>query len=289
VKKLAIIGLGLMGGSLGLAAKKKNVAERVSAYARREETRKAALDCGAVDEVFDNPADAVEGADIVVLCVPVLSSLDLVKQCLSSLPSNCIVTDVGSTKAGLARELEPVFADVEAVFVGSHPICGSEKTGIGNAGEDLYEGAVTVIAPEGGKELAPDVVSRLKQLWEGVGSRVIELDTEAHDRMIARTSHLPHLVASMLVAAVCRDMEPGLADLCGSGFRDTTRLAAGSEDVWHDIVKSNKESVALELAEFEKIIQQTRSMVEAGDFDGVKSFLASAQDLRARIEKGAEG
>ena len=239
-----------------------------------------------LDSVFDSLAPAVEGADVVVICVPVLSTIELVKECISSISDGCVVTDVASTKADLAGALKSVFEDSKAEFVGSHPICGSEKTGIGNARADLYEGSVTVVTPGQGDD---EAVARLRTLWAGVGSKVLEMTPEAHDRMIARTSHLPHLVASMLVAAVCRDDEPGLSDLCGSGFRDTTRIAAGSEEVWHDIVKTNRSSVARELAEFERIVGHVRALVEAEDFDGVKGFLASAQNLRAGIQKDLEG
>jgi prephenate dehydrogenase len=282
MKKLAIIGLGLMGGSLGLAAKKKKVARVVCGYARREETRHEALKLGAVDLVSDSPEEAVKGADMVVLCLPVLAIPELTAVCVSHFEENCIVTDVGSTKAELVAEMDKLLKKSKAVFVGSHPIAGSNETGLSAARGDLYEGAAVVVTPAGLK--IDKAVTAVRRMWEGLGSRVFIMRPKDHDKTIARTSHLPHLVASILVNAVYRN-ENEAWRFCGTGFRDATRIAAGSEEIWHDILKSNRGAVLYELSEFEKVFKKVNGMVKKSDFTGLRSFLADSRQKRLKFEE----
>lgn len=281
MKKVAIIGLGLMGSSLGLALKKRGLA-RVTGYARREETRALALERGVCDEVFDSPEQAVTGADMAVLCVPVLAMGALVDQCRNSLKSGCILTDVGSTKEELCADITARLDGMDVVFVGSHPMAGSDKTGLESAREDLYEGAVVILTPKEG--VAEDIIGRLKELWQSVGGVVSIMAPAEHDRIIARTSHLPHIVASILVSSVLGS-DASVAGYCGTGFRDTSRIAGGSEDIWHDIVKSNSSAVLSELKEFEKMLGRVKGLVEAGDFEELRRFLAEARRLRRELDR----
>jgi len=281
--------MGLMGGSLGLAAKRRGVAESVWGYSRRESSRRAALERGAVDRIFDRPEEAVEGADIVVLCVPILQIPGLVRQCAPHLCSGCVVTDVGSTKAELVKELGPFFDSLDASFVGSHPIAGSEETGVQAAREDLYEDSLVVVTPRGGEEAVPGgPVGAVSEFWKALGARVFLLSPEQHDTTIARTSHLPHLVASMLVACVGRHTREDVGPFCGPGFRDTTRIAAGSKEVWHDIVKSNRQAVADELAAFSGVVDRVRKLVEDGNFEDLKGFLEESSRLRRNFGGGSQ-
>jgi len=282
MKKLAIIGLGLMGGSLGLAAKKKRIARHVCGYARREETRQEALKRGVVDQVFDKPEDAVKDADVVVFCLPVLSIPELVKICLPYFSNDCVVTDVGSTKAELVGEMDKLFRKSRAVFVGSHPIAGSDESGLAAASAELYEKAAVIITPRHG--MINKEVSKVRRMWEEAGGRVFIMGPKDHDVTIARTSHLPHLVASMLVSTVWR-VGKDAGRFCGTGFRDATRIAAGSEDVWHDIVKSNRRAVIQELNEFTKTLNRVSAMVKRGDFRGVRDFLSENRQKRKEFEE----
>jgi len=282
MKKLAIIGLGLMGGSLGLVAKKKRIARVVCGYARREETRHEALKRGVVDHVFDKPGDAVKDADVVVFAVPVLAIPELVEACLPYFSDECVVTDVGSTKAELVAEMDKLFKKSKAVFVGSHPIAGSEETGLSAANAELYDKAAVIITPKHG--MIDKEVSKIRRMWEEAGGRVFIMGPKDHDVTIARTSHLPHLVASMLVNTVWR-VGKDAGRFCGTGFRDATRIAAGSEDVWHDIVKSNRRAVVHELSEFIKTLNRVNSMVKNGDFQGVKHFLSENRQKRKEFEE----
>jgi prephenate dehydrogenase len=279
MKKLAIIGLGLMGGSLGLAARRRRVATQVHGYARRPANRRQAVARGAVDRAWARPEDAVRDADVVVLCLPVLEIPRFLRKCRPFLKRGCVVTDVGSTKAEVVRECRSILSGSRAVFVGSHPIAGSEQNGIEAARADLYRGAVTVVTPVTRTAAERRAAAVIEKLWKGVGARVIRLSPAEHDRLIARTSHLPHLVAAMLVELLGRLPRQAEA-LCGPGFRDATRMAAGSEDIWHDIVKTNRASVGQALDAFARTLARVRKMVRHGDFEGLRAFLATSREKR---------
>jgi prephenate dehydrogenase len=276
IESVAIIGMGLMGGSLGLALRVRGIAVR--GYARRAETRKQALAGGFADTVHETASAAVAGADLVVLCTPVLTMPALAREIRDALKPGCVVTDVGSTKQWLDDALQQALAGSGAVYVGSHPMAGSEKVGMEAARADLYLKAC-VIVTVGGE--APGIAGAevLRGFWESVGAVVTFMTPEAHDRMVARTSHLPHLVAALLMATVDRDDQQVLP-FCGPGFRDTTRIAAGSEDVWHDIVKSNATAIRDELDTMRAGIDRLTGMIAGGDFEAVRAFLATSRHKR---------
>jgi len=284
MKQVAIIGLGLMGGSLGMALKRRGLA-KVTASARRGESRRMAMELGAADTVFETAREAVLGADVVVFCTPVCSIPALARECLGAFEPGCVVTDVGSTKAELVRDMADTVAGSSCVFVGSHPMAGSEKTGMEAARADLYEGASTVVTPaRGTPEAAVQVVA---DLWASVGARVIRTTPEDHDAAVARSSHLPHLTAALLAATAARGLQPEFTAFCGTGFRDTTRVADGSPEMWHDIVKTNRAAILGELHNYEAELKHLIEAVERRDFDAVKAFLERARLLRRRI-LGAE-
>lgn len=275
---LAIVGLGLMGASLGLAARQRGVARRVVGVARRPETREAALARGMVDAVEAEAGQAVRGADVVVFCLPVLAIPAAVRDCRAAWTGREVITDVGSTKGELQREMEAAVAGTGVQVVGAHPIAGSERTGLDAARADLYEGAVVVVTPPDGRHTAG--MEQVVACWEGVGAEVVVMSPDAHDRTVARTSHLPHLVAAALASAVMGREAESRALLCGSGFRDTTRIAAGSEALWHDIIKTNREAVAGALDEFEYELAQLKRLLVTDDFEGLKRYLATARERR---------
>jgi len=258
-----------MGGAVGLALKAGRAPVKVRAYARREDTRREALRLGAADEVFSDPAEAVRGADLVILCVPVCKIPALAFAAKAGLQPGAVVTDVGSTKAWLAAEMKRVLAGTEAVFVGSHPMCGSEKGGLHVAADDLYAGAVCVVCSE---EESRAHAWRVTNFWSSLGCRVVEMDAAEHDARVAATSHMPHLAATAVVLAAGETPET-LRDLVGPGFRDTTRVAGGSPEVWRDIVQSNAPAVAKSLRTLEARVRQLAERVEAADFDAVEALL----------------
>ena len=287
MKRVAILGLGLMGGSLGLALRSKGAGVRVSAQARRAEIRSLALSIGAADEVHEDPAAAVADADVVVLCTPILSMTDLVRRCRSALRAGALVTDVGSTKSSLVKAIREILEGTGAWFVGSHPIAGSEQQGLDAARTDLYEGAVTVVTPAGDEPA--EVLAGVQRFWERVGSAVHFMSPEEHDRIMARTSHLPHIVAALLSAAVGRDGDlASIGSFCGPGFRDTTRVAEGSPAVWHDILRSNARHVSEELKAYQAELDNLRGMMEKGDFEAVQKLLVESRERRRSLLAGRQ-
>ncbi|MCH8526761.1 MAG: (d)CMP kinase [Kiritimatiellae bacterium] len=276
---VALLGLGLMGGSVGLALKQGKASLKVRAYARREETRAAALRLGMADEVFDDPAEAVQGADLVIVCVPVCKIPELIAAAKPGLKSGAVVTDVGSTKAWLANEVREVLAGSDVVFVGSHPMCGSEKTGLEAACAGLYNKAVCIVCSDAESR---SVAWKVTHFWSGLGARVVEMDAVKHDEIAAATSHVPHLTATAAVLAT-RGEVADLRDLIGPGFRDTTRVAAGSPEIWRDIVQSNADAVLKGLKSVLDAVQEMVGVLEAGDFAGVERLLARGAERRKAL------
>jgi prephenate dehydrogenase len=277
METIAMIGLGLMGSSLGLALKKRGEPVRIHAYARRAETRKKAIDLGAADAVFAAPAHAAADADLAVICVPIWSIAGLAKEMVSRLKPGAVVTDVGSTKAELGRVMQELFAGTEACFVGSHPIAGSEKTGVEAGNPDLYQGRLTVVCPA--PETPAAATAAVSNLWKRVGSEVIEMSAPDHDAMLASTSHLPHMVA----AALARSVGPAKADFCGTGYRDTTRVASGSADMWVDIIDTNRAPLETELDRFHEELQGLIAILRGGNQADIRRWLEEAAAARNAV------
>lgn len=277
---IALIGLGLMGGSLAAALKKVGHSGRVLAYARRAETRDAASAQGIADEVFDDPAACVEGADVVVLCLPVLAMEACIAACRDALKLGAIVTDVGSTKSELHDALSAALADSDASYLGSHPMAGYDENGLDALDPDLYTGALVILTPDDGTD--PEHVARLQSLWESVGSKVVAVSPAEHDRLVAATSHFPHLLASLLVKHVLGEASDR-ASFCGSGFRDATRIAGGESELWHDIFRSNRENLLHEIDAFARELEAMRDMLTRADYDGVRRFLDESRTLRREM------
>lgn len=276
METIAILGTGLMGSSLGLALRKRGVPVRLHVYARRAETREAALNLGIADAVFFDPLEAVKDADLVVFCVPVLTIPELAKVCLPGLKPCAVLTDVGSTKGELNNRMSDLLAGSRAEFVGSHPICGSEQQGIEAGDADLYEGAVTIVSP--GMLSTDSAVEKVSNLWKSAGSTVTVMDAKQHDSILAATSHLPHVVAAALALSVG---DNGL--FCGSGFRDTTRIADGSPQVWSDIVRTNAPALKAALKNFRGQLNDLDALIAKGNGEKLSNWFAAARDKRKEL------
>lgn len=273
-RSVAILGLGLMGGSLGLALRRLRPRPFVTAYARRDETRKHAIATRVADKVFDSPAEAVRGAEMVVVCTPVLSVLQTAKECLPGLSRGAVLTDVSSTKVDVVRSMERLWP----LFVGSHPIAGSEQNGIEAAKAHLYDGRITVMTPTPrSRALA---TARVEALWTAAGSRVIRMSPARHDKLLATTSHVPHLVAALLARHVGKTDSETAGMVCGTGFRDTTRIADGLPSMWLDIVKTNATQIAEDLETLETEMRALRRMLAKKDFKAVLALLEDARKTR---------
>lgn len=279
--RVAIIGLGLMGGSLGLDIKRKKLARVVVGYARRAWTRHKALAAGVVDETFSRPESAVRDADLVIFCVPVGVIPGLVRQCAPFLSDHAVVTDVGSIKARIVAQVELRVEAAGAWFVGSHPIAGSEQQGLESALPRLYDHAIVILTPT--PRTARWALRRVKAFWSGLGTRVMVTDPETHDSVLARTSHLPHLAAALLASTAGRDQSNRYGRFCGSGFMDATRIAAGSPDLWRDIVAGNRKAVTRELQEFHAGLTQLIKWIKHNDLEAVKRFLEQGQARRRKL------
>jgi prephenate dehydrogenase len=276
-RKITIVGVGLLGGSIGLASRKLGLADEIAGYVRREKTIAECEKAAATDYATMDLLAAVSNADLVILCTPLAQMRSLAEQFLPALKRGAIVTDVGSVKAGVVRELESLIAKAGAHFVGSHPMAGAEKTGVAAARADLFKNAVCVLTPT--KKSNAGAVRKLERFWKSLGSRVLTLPPEQHDLFVSRTSHLPHVVAATLAHLVLDPAQPkGQSQLCASGFRDTTRIASGSPEMWRDIALANRKHVArsvtafiAELQKFEKVLKSTDAIAITRFFENAKS------------------
>jgi len=244
---------------MALALRKQADVE-VRLWARRAEAVEQARALCAAHLVTSSPSEAVSGADIVVLCVPVGAMEELVRQISPDLSPGALVTDVGSVKRIVCETLEPLLRG-RAHFIGSHPMAGSEKAGISAARSDLFKGAVCILTPQMEKTSA-FAVEQATALWERLECRVRSLDPVVHDQVCALISHLPHLSAAALVNTV-EAAWPEAFDFCGTGFRDSTRIAGGLPAMWSEILISNRQAVAESLRSFISILEQTAALLES--------------------------
>ena len=284
--KITLVGVGLLGGSLGLAVKRRRLAREVAGYVRRPASVKECADAGAVDFVTTDLLAAVWDADLAVLCTPVGQMRTLAQQMLPALKRGAVVTDVGSAKGSLVRELEPLVAKAGAHFVGSHPMAGAEKMGVSAAQADLFVGAVCVITPT--QQTNTAALRKVQQLWKTVGSRVMKMSPAVHDLLVSRSSHLPHLVAATLAASVLDPSRPkAMARLCANGFRDATRIASGSPEMWRDIALANRKHLRVALDEFVRELQRVQAILREGDAGELAQLFETAKARRDRWCAGA--
>ncbi len=267
-QRVAIVGVGLLGASLGLALKARGLVKTVAGAGRRRETLEKALALGAIDLVADSPEEAADGADLAVIATPaaaVLSAMDALRGLAES--GSLVVTDVASTKAVICAHAVRTWK-APRQFVGSHPMAGSEKSGPEYGTADLYEGAVCLIEDSPGTD--PEAVQLVRRLWGSVGARLVALDPESHDRMLARTSHLPHVAAAALAALAA---EVGARrEVIGRGFLDSTRIADGPPEVWRDICLTNREAVLESVAGLKGRLERFEALLRAGDGHGLEAY-----------------
>jgi prephenate dehydrogenase len=280
IERLAVVGVGLLGGSVALAARAGGVAREIVGVGRSRERLEGPLRAGLVDRVSVDVAEGVAGADCVVLAATVLANERLLDTVWDAAPAAALVTDVGSTKRGIVAAAERLAARRPLAFLGSHPMAGSEKSGWEIARADLFRGATVIVTPTDATE--PRAAKGVTALWEALGARVSALDPETHDRVVAAISHLPHVAAWALVDAVGR-FEPGALAFAARGFKDTTRIAASDPDVWREILLSNRDAIRASLTALRAALDDLERLLAAGDAAGLEALLARIKLARESL------
>jgi prephenate dehydrogenase len=284
--KITIVGVGLLGGSLGLVIKRRRLAKSVVGFVRRAASVAECAKLRAVDRATRDLREAVTGAGLVVLCTPIAQMRSRVEEMLPFLKRGAIVTDVGSVKGSVVRELESLVARAGAHFVGSHPMAGAEKTGVAAARAGLFANAVCVITPT--KQSNKIAVRAVEEFWRAVGTRTLRLTPKLHDALVSRSSHLPHVVAAVLASYVLDPAHPKQqAALCANGFLDTTRIASGSPEMWRDIALGNRAELRAALDGFVRELQRVRVMLRRGEGAAITHLLETAKARRDRWCAGA--
>jgi prephenate dehydrogenase len=279
-ENVAILGTGLIGASLAAAGRRAGALGRVVGVGRTRANLEAALASGCVDAISSDPADAIAGADLVVIAAPVDTSLDLLDLVADHARPGCVVTDVGSVKAPICERA--VARGLDARFVGAHPMAGGTETGAAAADADLYRGRVVVLTPGAGTEAG--AVSRIHDLWVAVGARVIELDARIHDRVVALSSHLPQMAAFALCATAERSADQALLiELSGNGFRDTTRLARSDHEMWSSIADLNRDALLEAMDRFSSLWAELRGAIARSDGAGVRRIMEQARVYKGKV------
>ena len=279
---MAILGLGLIGGSIALDIKKKKLAREVVGYNRSPQGRREALKRKACDNVFSDPQKAVLGADLVILATPVQTIPQLARQIAGSLKKGAIVTDVGSTKLRIVKKLQGCLPK-HVVFMGGHPIAGTEKTGMQSAVHHLFEGRWWLFTPTQDSRSVRSALQKLQRLAKELGSKTASLPPQQHDQLLALISHLPHMSAYALMdTALTLDKRQPLKYAAG-GFRDYTRIAASSPQMWSEICLDNAGPLLKMIERFEKSLGKIKSLIAKRDAEGLIRFFESASEVRRKL------
>ncbi|HUU70553.1 MAG TPA: prephenate dehydrogenase [Planctomycetota bacterium] len=274
-KTVAIVGVGLIGGSLGAALRDRRAAERVRGIGYRTSTLQQAMQLGCVDEVTTDAAEGVRDADLVVLATPVRLIAAKARELAGSVPPGCLITDVGSSKKLITEQLDAIF-DGRARYVGSHPMAGSEKRGSVHSSRGLFEGALCILTPT--PRTDGEALRHVARMWQAVGARTDEMSPEEHDRRVAFASHLIHVAAACMVNA----QSPGSLDCASSGFADTTRVAGSDPQLWRDICLDNSAEIAAAIDTLIGELGDFKAIVENGDADALlRKFTQAAEARRA--------
>ncbi len=280
VSILAVVGVGLIGGSIALAARRRGLVQQVIGIGRNLARLKAARSGGLIDAASAS-FDAARDADLGVVCTPVDRIADDVRAVAARLRPGALITDAGSVKAAICRELATGVPDGVA-FVGAHPLAGSEKSGWEHADPDLFEGRVCVVTPP--DEGPPDAAGRVESFWRALGMDVVRMTPEEHDRVVAFTSHLPHVAASALASLLTESD----GQLAATGFRDTTRIAAGDPDLWAAICLENAEPVGAQIGLLIERLAEYRRAIGAQDGEALRRLLRRAKERRDTLDRSPE-
>ena len=279
-RKVVIFGVGLIGGSFSLALRKAGAVTEVVGFGRSAATLNEAKQLGILDRIGDDVAREVNDADIVLVATPVAQMADIFKRIAPHLGANTLVTDGGSTKGDVVATARANLGDKLAQFIPAHPIAGGEKSGASAALADLYQGKRVVLTPL--QENTKDAVARIRKAWELCGANVSELTPEQHDTVFAAVSHLPHLLSFALVHDLAkRDNKDQLLSFAASGFRDFTRIAASSPEMWRDICMANRDALMVELQQYAAELYVLHQALESNDATKLEEIFSLAREVRS--------
>ena len=280
-ERLCLIGAGLIGGSIARAAREKGgIARRVVAHSRRAETVARVRELGFADEVEQDPARAVEGADCVILCVPVGAYAEVMERIAPRLAPGCVLSDAGSTKGSVLRDLQPLLPD-GVHLVPAHPMAGTEHSGPDAGFATLFENRYCILTPPEGAD--PAAVERIAALWRRCGSSVEFMDAATHDKVVAIVSHLPHLIAFTICGTaddLAEETREAVLKFAASGFRDFTRIAASDVDMWRDIFLNNREALLEMLARFTEDAHALARAVRWGEAEFIEDRIRRGRRIR---------
>jgi prephenate dehydrogenase len=280
IKSLAIVGVGLIGGSFAQAMKRADAGTIVVGHDRDPRSLERAIALGIIDTAAESAGDAARNADLVFIAVPVRQIASVLRDIAPALGDDAVVTDAGSTKAEVARAARDALKGRFARFVPGHPIAGRESSGVESALPELFRGARIVLTPS--PETASDAVEMVRACWEAAGGRVALASPEEHDQIFAAVSHLPHLLAFALVSEIAsRGNSQDLFGFAAGGFRDFTRIAGSSPEMWRDIALQNREALLFELDSFAGRLAVFRELIERGDGPALERLMREARSARA--------
>ena len=279
-KNIAIIGLGLLGTSLAMTLKGK--CGKIIGWSRQEKVRRYVLANGIVDHAPESPQEAVCGADITVLCLPIPVICDFLRRYAHDFKPGSVVTDIGSVKGIIVKAGEEALESCGVNFVGSHPMAGTEKTGAFAAFPKLYEHAEVFITPTAKTDKT--ALAAVEALWGAAGTAIRVIPPDYHDRLVAHTSHISHLLALGITLSVLNEDDPQLRrdrfSGCATGFRDTSRIASSSPSMWREIIEANQQPVLEAIAEFERYFGEIKELIKSGRFDEFEKLFARGKELR---------
>jgi prephenate dehydrogenase len=287
IARLCIVGVGLIGGSLAKDLRRKGLCSDIVGCSRKRENLERARELGIVDAYDPDPAKAVQGADMVVLAVP-LGAMDQVMSAMRpGLEDDAVVTDVGSAKRSVLEALEAVFGTVPGNFVPAHPIAGTEHSGVEAAVDGLFEGHRVILTPVA--QTRPEATARVRDMWQAVGAEVLEMDPAHHDEVLAATSHLPHMLAYTLVGMLgTMEERVEMFRYAAGGFRDFTRIASSDPQMWHDICLANRDALVGALDHFQADLGAAIEAIRAGDGKTIKELFTRAKVLRDRYARESD-
>lgn len=274
-KRVCIIGVGLLGGSIGLALKRKRLAQEVVGVGRTVSKLQTAVSRGAIDHATDDILVGAKDADLIIACTPVQSIVDSLCVAASVAHPNAVLTDVGSTKQSIMRSAHGRLSPHQ--FVGSHPIAGGHHSGVEHAVGTLLDGALVIITPS--EETPPELVQRMTEFWESMGSRTCCVSAKEHDEALAISSHLPHMVASALATATPDE----ILQFVGKGWMDSTRIASSNTQLWRQILEENHASALQAMKNFATICASWVDALEKADFDRVEQLLKAGKATREAV------